>query len=258
MNDPNHPMQMQMPPINGNGNLVPSPAPPLQRAPPNPGMMYNNQAMMNPNNPAAVAYNRALLAQNINPSMLTTLPHYSPSTQEILKRVSAPPPTAGSPEWEAARRAVLNSMASNNGNNVINPTHTAMHFPSAQGTRRTALGSGSAGIPTPVEANPIAAPTPDVKPPRGRGRGRPRGSRARGVRGGGGVGSRGGSRGASRGTSRGASRGGGRGGKRKREASDVEEEVCDVMLRKLHVRRLTEIATRITTLRLLKTTHHKP
>lgn len=183
---------MAMPATNGNGMMHPSQAPLPPRAPPN-ASMYN-QAMMNFANPSAVAHNRAIPMQNINPSMLTTLPHYSPSTQEILKRVSAPPPSAGTPEWEAARREVLKSMASNNN------THTAMHFPSAQGTRRTALGSGSAGQTTAVEAEGAAAAA--VKPTRGRGgpRGRPRGSRARA-----------------------GGRGGGRGGKRKREESDADE-----------------------------------
>lgn len=193
----------QMPSLATNGNYSTPQAPPGARPAPNPNTnpstLMNAYMNVNGANPSAIAQNRAAPPTNINPSMLTTLPSYSASTQEILRRFSAQPPSAGSPEWEAARREVLKSMAS------TSTTHTAAHFPTAQGTRRTALGSGSTGQLAAAEA---VASTPTEKPARGRGagRGRPRGSRARG-----------GGR-------------GGRGGKRKREESEADE-VCGRVLK---------------------------
>lgn len=103
-------------------------------------------------------------------------PTFSASTQQLLKRLGASQNvSAGTPEWEAARKQVMKSMANTWNAHAPNP------FPSARGSARGPRGGAApAGhIETAEIADSTAMHTPTGKRgpgrPRGRG-GRPRGS----------------------------------------------------------------------------------
>lgn len=172
-----------------------------------------------PNAPAATTATQKP-ANGLNPSKAGspfTLPAFSPATEEILKRVSANSLAAastGTPGWEAAREAVIKSMATSD-KIPTPPPREALSKRGRGGKKSSPLSIDDsivvAAPVTPAAVGAAAVDTPALhSQPSGRGRGRGRGPR-------GGLG---------RGSGRGRGRGGARGGKR-RKSDGIKREYGD-------------------------------